>query len=91
MRWASIQGLREIRIHDYRHTTTTIAIDNGVEAVRVQDELGYPRLETTKNIYASRVKQPALQFSQQMGDLFMDVNDKLGMSLISKDQAIRGD
>ena len=90
-RWVSLQGLREIRIHDYRHSTATIAIDNGVEAVRVQDGLGHSRLETTKNIYASRVKQPALLFSQQMGDLFMDVNDELGMSLISKDQAISGD
>ena len=89
--WVSLQGLREIRIHDYRHTAATIAIDNGVEAVRVQDGLGHSRLETTKNIYASRVKQPALLFSQQMGDLFMDVNDELGMSLISKDQAIRDD
>ena len=90
-RWVSLQGLRQIRIHDYRHTTATIAIENGVEAVRVQDGLGHSRLETTKNIYASRVKQPALLFSQQMGDLFMDVNDELGMSLISKDQAIRDD
>jgi len=89
-RWISLQGLREIRIHDYRHTTATIAMDNGVEAVRVQDGLGHSRLETTKNIYGSRVKQPALLFSQQMGDLFMDVNDELGMSLISKDQEIRG-
>jgi integrase len=90
-RWVCVQGLREIRIHDYRHSTATIAIDNGVEAVRVQDGLGHSRLETTKNIYASRVKQPALLFSQQMGDLFMDVNDELGMSLLSQDQAFTGD
>jgi integrase len=89
-RWISLQGLREIRIHDYRHTTATIAMDNGVEAVRVQDGLGHSRLETTKNIYGSRVKKPALLFSQQMGDLFMDVNDELGMTLLSKDQEIRG-
>jgi hypothetical protein len=32
-----------------------------------------------------------LRAPQLLGDLFMDVNDELGMSLISKDQAIRGD
>jgi hypothetical protein len=66
-------------------------MDNGVEAVRVQDGLGHSRLETTKNIYASRVKQPAILFSQQMGDLFMDVNDELGMTLLSNDQALTGE
>ena len=90
-KWSKAQGLRQIRIHDYRHSAATIAIDQGVEAVRVQDGLGHSRLETTKNIYGSKVKQPALLFSKQMGELFVDENDEFGMSLISKDQVIGED
>ena len=66
----------------------TIAINNGIEGIRVQDGLGHSRLETTKNIYASKVKQPALLFAREMGALFVDENEEFGMSLVFKDQII---
>lgn len=90
-KWSKLAALRQIRIHDYRHSAATIAIDQGIEAVRVQDGLGHSRLETTKNIYASKVKQPALLFSREMGALFVSENDEFGMSLLSKDQTIGKD
>tara|TARA_B110000967_G_scaffold128576_1_gene131332 strand:+ start:79 stop:474 length:396 start_codon:yes stop_codon:yes gene_type:complete len=90
-KWVKAQDLREIRIHDYRHSAATIAINNGIEGIRVQDGLGHSRLETTKNIYASKVKQPALLFAREMGALFVDENEEFGMSLVSKDQIIDRD
>lgn len=90
-KWVKAQDLREVRIHDYRHSAATIAINNGIEGIRVQDGLGHSRLETTKNIYASKVKQPALLFALEMGALFVDENEEFGMSLVSKDQIIDRD
>ena len=90
-KWVKAQDLREIRIHDYRHSAATIAINHGIEGIRVQDGLGHSRLETTKNIYASKVKQPALLFAREMGALFVDENEEFGMSLVSKDQIIDRD
>jgi integrase len=45
-------GLREIRLHDLRHTCASILIQNRVPLIEVQQWLGHSTLETTADLYA---------------------------------------
>ena len=41
-------GLPRIRFHDCRHTTATLALQNGVDIRTVQEVLGHEHLNTTE-------------------------------------------
>lgn len=45
-------GLREIRLHDLRHTCASLLIQNRVPLIEVQQWLGHSTLETTADLYA---------------------------------------
>lgn len=45
-------GLREIRLHDLRHTCASILIQNRVPLIEVQQWLGHSTLEITADLYA---------------------------------------
>ncbi|MGM9607080.1 MAG: tyrosine-type recombinase/integrase [Oscillospiraceae bacterium] len=45
-------NLREIRLHDLRHTCASILIQNRVPLIEVQQWLGHSTLETTADLYA---------------------------------------
>lgn len=45
-------GLREIRLHDLRHTCASVLIQNRVPLIEVQQWLGHSTLETTADLYA---------------------------------------
>lgn len=87
-RWIASVGLRRIRIHDYRHTCATIAINEGIDPVTVQVGLGHSRLETTKNIYAKAADARGIAFGRVMGGMFVNENDAFGLDLFSKDMEI---
>lgn len=44
--------LREIRLHDLRHTCASVLIQNRVPLIEVQQWLGHSTLETTADLYA---------------------------------------
>ena len=44
--------LREIRLHDLRHTCASILIQNRIPLIEVQQWLGHSTLETTADLYA---------------------------------------
>lgn len=45
-------GLRRIRIHDLRHTSATLLLEQGVPIRLIQDRLGHADITTTAAIYA---------------------------------------
>ena len=45
-------GLREIRLHDLRHTCASVLVQNRVPLIEVQQWLGHSTLETTTDLYA---------------------------------------
>lgn len=45
-------GLREVRLHDLRHTCASLLIQNRTPLIEVQQWLGHSTLETTANLYA---------------------------------------
>lgn len=46
------KDLREIRLHDLRHTCASVLIQNRVPLIEVQQWLGHSTLETTADLYA---------------------------------------
>ncbi len=51
-RFLKKHGLREIRLHDLRHTCASLLIQSRVPLIEVQQWLGHSTLETTANLYA---------------------------------------
>ncbi len=51
-RFLKEHGLREIRLHDLRHTCASLLIQSRVPLIEVQQWLGHSTLETTANLYA---------------------------------------
>lgn len=45
-------GLREVRLHDLRHSCAAVLIQNRTPLIEVQQWLGHSTLETTANLYA---------------------------------------
>ena len=56
--------LRQIRIHDIRHTALLLAIEMGISIEAVSQGAGHSRLDTTKSIYAPYSQTLADTFSQ---------------------------
>lgn len=49
-------GLEKMRVHDLRHTFTSLCIDNGVPAQAVSETLGHSDMRTTLSIYTHSLK-----------------------------------
>ena len=50
-RLLSKAGLREIRVHDIRHTTASLLLSDGVSPVYVKEQLGHTSIQMTVDIY----------------------------------------
>ncbi|MCE5333613.1 MAG: tyrosine-type recombinase/integrase [Desulfobacteraceae bacterium] len=44
-------GLREIRVHDIRHTTASLLLSDGASPVYVKEQLGHTSIQMTVDIY----------------------------------------
>jgi len=47
-----LAGLRQIRLHDLRHTSATLALRGGTDLKRIADMLGHSTIAITANVYA---------------------------------------
>ncbi len=50
--FATVAGLRVIRVHDFRHSHASLLINNGISIQEVARRLGHSDVTTTMNIYA---------------------------------------
>jgi len=79
-RFLAANGLRQIRIHDLRHTMAQLALSGGVRIEAVTETLGHTRIDTTKTIYASRVSQLAIDAPHQLAEVLIDFEGEFGLS-----------
>lgn len=50
-RYADKAGVKEIRLHDLRHSHASLLIEKGVNPLMIAQRLGHENIETTLNIY----------------------------------------
>lgn len=51
-RYAKKAGVKEIRVHDLRHSHASLCIELGMNILLIKDRLGHKDIETTLNTYA---------------------------------------
>lgn len=62
-------GLREIRLHDLRHTAGSLLINNGLSPKQVQEFLGHEQISTTLDIYTHIDNESKKETSDALGNL----------------------
>ena len=66
----SAHGIRQIRLHDMRHTIAVLALnDANVPLEKVSQALGHDRIDTTKRIYARNVPRYNEDFAAALGSV----------------------
>lgn len=55
-KYCKIAGVKEIRIHDFRHSTASLLISNGASITLVAKYLGHSNIATTLNTYTHMFK-----------------------------------
>ena len=69
---AELAGLKEIRLHDFRHSCASLLINNGANITLVAKFLGHSKIEETLNTYA-HMFQSAMD---NVVNLINDINEK---------------
>jgi len=49
-------GVKQIRLHDFRHTHASMLIEKGVDPLYVKERLGHDDISTTLNTYSHLFK-----------------------------------
>lgn len=63
-------GLRNISLHDLRHTSATILLNKGVHAKVIADRLGHANIKTTMDIYAHVLRSADKAAAKHFDSLF---------------------
>ncbi|MBA2416860.1 MAG: tyrosine-type recombinase/integrase, partial [Geodermatophilaceae bacterium] len=63
----SAAGVREVRLHDGRHTAATLLLTAGVHPRVVMDLLGHSQMRTTTDIYSHVMPALAREAADRMG------------------------
>lgn len=67
---ADLSGLKEIRLHDFRHSCASLLINNGANIVMVAKYLGHTKIDETLNTYSH-------MYRNKLDDIVNTI-DKLG-------------
>lgn len=79
-----VAGLREIRVHDFRHTAAELALKNEARLEEVSEALGHTGVDITKRVYAARVPALAAGFADK-------IEEALDLGQIDPQGAVRGE
>lgn len=71
-------GLRQVRIHDLRHTVASILIQNGESLAYVRDQLGHSSIQITVNIYGHMEPGRNRAAVAKLDDIFLLTDKKQG-------------
>lgn len=67
--WQNKHNIRNIRLHDIRHTHPTILIFLGVDVKTISERLGHADIQTTLNIYADVLKEVDEKSAEKIDNL----------------------
>jgi integrase len=76
-RWKQVcklAGVVELRFHDLRHTSATIALENGVHPKVVQERLGHSTISTTMDTYSHVLPTMQAEAAERIGDALSVLN-----------------
>lgn len=68
-KYAELAGLKEIRIHDFRHSCASILINSGASIMVVAKFLGHAKIDETLNTYSHLFKNKLDEVVQTMENL----------------------
>lgn len=66
---ARVAGLKQIRIHDLRHSHASLLINSGYTTLAIADRLGHENIQTTLNIYSHLYKNVDTQIANELNQL----------------------
>ena len=72
VRFCKQNNLRQIRLHDLRHTSAVIALEAGIPLEAVSEGLGHSGVDITKRIYAPKVAGLGMRYASQLNAFISD-------------------
>ena len=63
-KYCKLAGVKQIRIHDFRHSCASFLINNGASIVLVSKYLGHSKISVTLDIYTHLYKNELLEVSK---------------------------
>lgn len=69
--FAKRHGLPHINPHAFRHTMTSLLINQGTDVVTVSKRLGHSRTSTTTDLYSHVIQEADAQASEQIADVML--------------------
>ena len=68
-KYCKLSGVKQIRIHDFRHSCASFLINNGASIVLVSKYLGHSKISTTLDTYTHLYKNELLEVSKMIDTL----------------------
>ncbi|ANY69747.1 integrase [Paenibacillus sp. BIHB 4019] len=65
-----VPNLKQIRLHDLRHTSATLLINQGVHAKIISNRLGHAKISTTMNVYGHVIESADRAAAETFNNLF---------------------
>lgn len=69
-RFAKISGIRYIRLYDWRHTSATLLIAQGVHAKIISERLGHSNIKVTMDVYGHALRSADQAAADTFENLF---------------------
>ena len=76
LRFCRKNNLRQIRLHDLRHTSAVIALEAGIPLEAVSEGLGHSGVDITKRIYAPKVEGLGVRYATQLDAFISETNSE---------------
>jgi len=73
-RFTERAGVRHIRLHDLRHTSATLLINQGVHAKIIAERLGHSDIRVTMNTYGHALRKVDQEAADKLDNLFKKNN-----------------
>ncbi|WP_018391809.1 tyrosine-type recombinase/integrase [Bacillus sp. 37MA] len=76
-RFTTRVGVRYIRLHDLRHTSATMLINQGVHAKIISERLGHADIRITMDTYGHALRSADQEAADKLNDLFSSKKDTI--------------